>query len=174
MELLKEIFENDVTVKASEKKEARWEFRKAARALVFDKEENIAILFVSKKNYHKLPGGGIEEGENIEEALKREIIEETGCEVEIRPQEVGITIEYRSSDELLQLSYCYLSDVVGEPGKMAFTEREITNGFRLKWMSIDEAIETLKKDAPSETFEKFMRARDLVFLEKAREILSLS
>lgn len=39
--------------------------RKAARAIVFDKDKNIGILFVANHNYHKLPGGGIEDGEDV-------------------------------------------------------------------------------------------------------------
>ena len=30
--------------------------RKAGRAVVFDKENNVALLYVTKKKYHKLPG----------------------------------------------------------------------------------------------------------------------
>jgi len=153
------------------RKNIRYELRKAARALVFNREKKIAILSVSKKNYYKLPGGGIEAGEDIKTALAREIIEETGCDVIIRPQEVGVTIEYRNTDELLQISYCYLSDVVGTEKEVAFTEREISNGFQLKWLDLNDAIVALEKSCPSEAFEKFIVKRDLVFLYKAKEIL---
>jgi len=172
MELLRELSESDIGLVQGEKKDIRYEFRKASRALVFDSEGKIAILFVSKKNYHKLPGGGIEEGEDIKIALRRELLEETGCNVEIRSQDVGVVIEYRNGDAFLQISYCFLSDVVGEPTEVAFTEKEISNGFKLKWLGLDKAIAVLKSDTPSEPFEKFMKERDLVFLQKAKEILS--
>ncbi|MFA6897125.1 MAG: NUDIX domain-containing protein [Patescibacteria group bacterium] len=172
MELLREISESDIGAPLGEKKDIRYKLRKAARALVFNREGKIAILFVSKKNYHKLPGGGIEDGEDVKPALAREIMEETGCSVEIRTRDVGMTIEYRDGDGLLQISYCYLSDVVGTPAATAFTEREVTNGFQLKWLGMDEAISVLKNDAPAESFEKFMRERDLTFLQKAKEMIS--
>lgn len=38
--------------------------REAVRAVVFDYEGNIALLHVAKKNYYKLPGGGIEGAED--------------------------------------------------------------------------------------------------------------
>ena len=38
----------------------KYKLRKAGRAIIFDDENNIALLNVSKKNYHKLPGGGVE------------------------------------------------------------------------------------------------------------------
>lgn len=172
MELLREISESDIGAPLEEKKDIRYKLRKAARALVFNREGEIAILFVSKKNYHKLPGGGIEEGEDIKLALAREVMEETGCSIEIRPQDMGMIIEYRDGDGLLQISYCYLSDVVGVSAATAFTEREMTNGFQLKWLGMDEAIGVLKNDAPAESFEKFMRERDLTFLQKAKEMIS--
>ena len=45
--------------------------------------EKIAIFYKSNKNEYKLPGGGMENDENPEEAFKREVLEETGCVVEI-------------------------------------------------------------------------------------------
>lgn len=172
MELLKEISESDIGITEENKKEdICYRLRKAARALVFDKKGKIAILFVSKKNYHKLPGGGIEEGEDIEEALKREILEETGCNIEIEKREVGSVIEYRKADGLLQISYCYLCSVIGEPGEAHFTEKEMTNGFQLNWLNLDDAINILNNDTPADSFEKFMRERDLIFLRKAKETI---
>lgn len=171
MELLREIYGKDLGLIQEDSKEICYKFRKAVRALVYDKEGRIAILFVSKKNYHKLPGGGIEDGEDIDSALAREILEETGCGIEEKMQEVGAVIEYRDMDKLMQISYCYLVNVTGKPRETTFTEKEKENGFQLKWFNLNEAIDVLRKDMPVDSFEKFMRARDLIFLEKAKEII---
>src|SRR5450830_1921296 len=75
--------------------------RRASRAVVFDRDGNIALLDVSKRGYHKLPGGGIDEGEDILAALNRETMEEIGCTIgNIR--ELGIIEEYRNNYELHQ------------------------------------------------------------------------
>jgi 8-oxo-dGTP diphosphatase len=58
---------------ASDEEVKKFKVREAARAIVYDKDGNIAILNVSKQKYHKLPGGGIEEGEDIQSALKRNV-----------------------------------------------------------------------------------------------------
>ncbi|MDP1884037.1 MAG: NUDIX domain-containing protein [Candidatus Moranbacteria bacterium] len=57
-------------------------FRPSAYGIILDKGE---AVFMKNKSTGKLwfPGGGVEIGETLEEALKREIMEETGLEVEV-------------------------------------------------------------------------------------------
>ena len=78
----------------SEEEAAKYKTREAARAIVFDDDNLIALLHATKNFYYKLPGGGIEAGETKEDALKRECKEEIGCNVEII-KELGSTVEYR-------------------------------------------------------------------------------
>lgn len=73
---------------ASEQEVVKFKVRTAVRAVVYDKDNNIAVLNVSKQYYYKLPGGGVEEGEDIPMALKRECREELGCDIKIH-SEVG-------------------------------------------------------------------------------------
>lgn len=37
--------------------------RRAARAVLFDKNNRVAVMYFSKTGSYKLPGGGIDEGE---------------------------------------------------------------------------------------------------------------
>ncbi|HCY20386.1 TPA: hypothetical protein DIC40_00645 [Patescibacteria group bacterium] len=71
MELLKEITDTKFP-----ETELGIKIREASRAVIFDDNGQIPLLFVSKHNYHKLPGGGFEIGENKKEALIREAKEE--------------------------------------------------------------------------------------------------
>ena len=57
--------------------------RLGARGIVIRDDGKIAIFNKTNKNEYKLPGGGIENDETPEEAFKREVLEETGCIVEI-------------------------------------------------------------------------------------------
>ena len=52
----------------------------SSSAVILDGEE---ILVVEKGNYLMLPGGLLERGESFEDALKREVREETGLKVEV-------------------------------------------------------------------------------------------
>lgn len=53
--------------------------RLGARAIIFDSKGRIALMHVSNLNYYKLPGGGVDAGESIEDALRRELVEEAGA-----------------------------------------------------------------------------------------------
>lgn len=166
MKLIKELTNKDVGLK--NKKVPEYRVRKAARAVVFDREGKVAILHASKHGYHKIAGGGIESGENIKVALSREIYEETGCTAVIK-DEVGIIIEYRDNIKLLQISYCYVA-VVKKHGEPHFTESEKDEGFKLEWFTINEALKKFKKDNLSTYGAKFMSTRDSIFLKEAQKV----
>jgi len=142
--------------------------RVAARAIVIDSEGKIPLLFVSKKHYHKLPGGGVEEGEDEIQGLHREIKEETGCVAKI-DGEVGIVREYRSKWNLLQTSHCFHGKVLSK-GEPEFTQKELCNGFEIVWLTLDEAIETIKDDSPEDYEGQFVVQRDLCLLEAVKEL----
>ncbi len=145
--------------------------RQAARAVVFDDQKNVALLYVSKKGYYKIPGGGLEPGEDVMTALIRECLEECGCTVAI-DGEVGMTIEYRTKYNVKQESFCYLAHVVGPKGTPQFTEEELADGFQILWVPLNEAIQ-LAQDANTEAYEgTFIVPRELVLLREAERILA--
>lgn len=143
--------------------------RRASRAIVLDRERNIALLHVAKKCFHKLPGGGIKEDENIMDALRREVSEEIGCAIE-NIRELGVVEEYRNKFSLHQFSYCFLAHLAGEKGIPHLEEDEIADGFKTVWMPLAEAIATLEGEEPVEDYEgKFIQRRDLALLRFAAQ-----
>ncbi len=151
-------------------KNKKLKYREAARAIVFDSNNLIPMLFVSKENYHKIPGGGIENGEGVIEACRREMAEETGCEIKVG-RKLGCIKEYRSEFNLIQVSHCYIGKVV-DKGKPHLEKGELDEGFKLVWFTLDEAIEQFKKDKPQNYEGKFIQERDLTFLLKVKETLN--
>ena len=57
------------------KETSQIEKREVVRAILTDENGLIPILFASKYNYHNLPGGGVDAGEDKHEALIRECLE---------------------------------------------------------------------------------------------------
>lgn len=170
MKLLLSISDNDVGSDAA--RTAELQERGASRAIVFDGAGNIALLHATTKNFHKLPGGGIEQGEDIETALRREVLEEIGCEIE-NIRELGSIEEYRNRYALHQVSYCFVADLAGEKGTPHLMEDEIADGFQTVWLDIDAAIKTLEAEAPVEDYEgRFIQLRDLTLLKAAREFVA--
>jgi ADP-ribose pyrophosphatase YjhB (NUDIX family) len=153
---------------ASDEEVAKFEVREAVRAIVYDKDGNVGILNVSKQNYHKLPGGGVEEGENAYSALKRECQEELGCNIEIYG-EVGQIIEYRKMFQLKQISLCYLAKVVEEKGNPSFTREEMEDGFLVQWLPLEKAVLLLASDQPlNDEGKLYIAPRDRAFLETVK------
>ena len=138
--------------------------RKAARALVYDDEGNIALLHVTKHGYYKLPGGGLEGDEKVLEALKRECLEEIGCTIEV-DSEVGEIVEYRTKFNVKQHSFCYRAHVIGTKGKPAFTEKELSWGFAIVWVTVEDAISLIDTSTTEDYAGKFIIERDSLFIK---------
>ena len=145
-----------------------YETRKTARAVVTDSSGKVALLRMVNGGYHKLPGGGVEEGENLFQTLERELLEEIGCRARV-DGEIGISEEWRARVPVHQVSYCYLATLVGDKGEPEFTDEELDDGAQTLWVnSIDDAIDLLQKDQPVDWKGQFIVKRDLLFLYRAK------
>lgn len=77
-------------------------FRIAVSALIFQ-EEKILLALRRDIGWWNLPGGGMEIGETVEEAVYREVEEETGLKIEVeqlvgiysKPQKQEIVLTFR-------------------------------------------------------------------------------
>lgn len=106
--------------------------RLGARGIVIREDGKIAIFSKSNKNEYKLPGGGLEGKEKPEEAFKREVLEETGCEVEII-ECLGTTEEYKTFDNFKQISYVFVGKVIKDTEQLNVTQKEKEEGAKLLW-----------------------------------------
>jgi 8-oxo-dGTP diphosphatase len=77
-------------------------FRIGVSALIFN-EGKVLLAHRRDIDWWNLPGGGMEEGETVDEALHREVLEETGLEVEVgklvgvysKPQKQEVVLAFR-------------------------------------------------------------------------------
>ena len=169
MNILLTIKEQDIVPNAPEINSASFYRREAARGVVLDGDNQVYLLNVALYNYHKLPGGGIDEGEDKETAMKRECREEIGCDIEIIAK-LGKIIEYRDQFKLIQTSHCYIARQVGEQRLSTFEPSEIAEGFRtIKALNIEDAIRIIEQDKSNDYGSKFMRKRELAILQVAKQ-----
>lgn len=137
--------------------------RKSARAIVLNSEGRMALQHIQKYNYHKLPGGGMEVGEDIEQTLFREIKEEVGCDIAIK-QLLGVVIAYQR--DLLHMSYGYVVTVVGELHEPAFDEGEVDANQTTLWLPPSESLDILKADLDTHGHGDFILQREIIFLNE--------
>jgi len=141
--------------------------RKAARTVIFDELDRVAILEVKNGDYHKIPGGGIDDGENEESTAVREALEESGCDVKIIKKIGEQDFIDPGDDNLIHHSVCFLAEKIKNHETSFFTKEEEENKFRLLWLPVNEAIELFKNVKTKLPFELAMNNRDLKFLEIA-------
>lgn len=148
------------------------ERRQAARVVVVDQVGHVALMFTGVLGYHKLPGGGMEPGEDSATAAIREVREEAGCDIDhIVP--IGVLQERRGHNGLWQINYGFLGRVVGDKGKPQFTPKEVEEAFEVRWLpSIDAAIAALDAEQHTRPDPAFMRLRELRFLRAAKQHLA--
>ena len=113
--------------------------RVSARGIVIRADGKIALFNKTKKNEYKLPGGGVEKRENIENAFKREILEETGCEIKII-NKLGIIKEEISKNNFMQTSHVFVAKVIKYSSRLKLTKMEKEEGGRLLWVTVDDAL----------------------------------
>lgn len=167
MKLLAFFSDQDLNHKLPIPNRSGYNVRRAGRAILTNSKGEIALMFVGKHSMYKLPGGGIDENEDIHEGLKREIMEETGCHASIG-DEIGITIELRDQWKLAQISYVYRAVVTEETKNFSFTEEEIERGLALKWIPASEAISLMEGQIETNDYDaKYMQKRDLTILKAA-------
>lgn len=172
--LIGQIKDEDIGEKSKEVEKYRQRF--GARGIVIREDGKIAVFNKALKNEFKLPGGGIDEGEETAEAFKREVFEETGCKIEIIDF-IGTIEELKTQDSFKQMSYVYVGKVIEDTKSLHVTEQEEKEGAKLLWETPEKALELIKgcydkllpspceADLSSVYHTKFIVRRDSKILE---------
>lgn len=114
--------------------------RDTARCIMINSENQICLLYSRAKDYYAIPGGGIEPGESLLQALNREILEETGYTIEhIKP--LGKIYEERNY-RITNTYFFYASPVT--QSEAHYMQDEIEEDYELVWLPLDLAIKKLE------------------------------
>lgn len=109
--------------------------RVAGRGIVV-RDGKILLSHELNTSVYMSPGGGLEEGETLEECCARELMEETGYAVKPLFQFLKIN-EY--SFETMYVSNYFICEVTGE-GTQTLTEIEVEHGIVPEWVKIEDAL----------------------------------
>lgn len=140
MEIIFKITDKDFGIEPLDM--SNFKLRIAARGIVIREDGKIALQNKSKKNEYKLVGGGMEGNEDPKIAFQREVLEEAGCEIQIIEQ-LGITEEYKSWQNLKQISNIFVAKVIKDIHKLNLTEKEKNEGAKLLWVEPTEALKLI-------------------------------
>lgn len=118
--------------------------RNAARAIVLDGED-ILMLYTERYHDYTIPGGGVDEGEDIIAGMVRELQEETGAQNIHSIKPFGLFEEFHpwfkdNADVVHMLSYCYTCKINRQLGKTNYEDYEQKNGMKPVWINIHDAI----------------------------------
>ena len=147
--------------------------RQASRAVLLNSKDEVYLVYMRTRQYYKLPGGGIKEGESKEAALHRELLEECGTDSDIMG-DIGIVEEFRDDVGMHQLSYCYIAKQKGDQKPSSYEESEKRDGAEIFIAkSLQEAIQLVEESIPKDDECRFMIKRDGIILRAAAKLLGV-
>lgn len=148
-------------------------FRVSARAVLIDENERFCMVH-TKSDYYGLPGGGVEDGELLEEALLREIAEETGYKATIIAP-LGKIIEDCPRKDRHQISFFYLCRASEKVSRNA-TDEEKEIGLEPVWLEDFNATFTAAHNSSCVLEEEKLQLitqRNLAALAEAARVLKM-
>lgn len=149
--------------------------REIVRAVVFDEQGYYYFVRVMRDDHFgkaaliETSGGGVEENESLTDALKRELSEELGAEVQILCK-IGVVDDYYNLIHRHNINNYYLCKVLsfGETHMMR-DEIEDFHMSTLK-MTYDEALREYEKCADTK-LGRLIANREVPILKRAKELL---
>ena len=137
--------------------------RLTARAILRGPHSLCAVTHTEGLGIWMLPGGGVDGGESILDALHREIYEETGCRIDDAVP-LGYVEENRAHADYTQLSYYFLATTRDTQLCPHLTAQEAAHGATAAWMTPEEMFTRISTPEFTRPQGKFLQARDVAAL----------
>ena len=135
------------------------------------------LLFTERYHDYSLPGGGLNEDEELVEGLCRELREETGARNISNIEPFGIYEEYRpwykdNVDIMRMVLYCFTCKVERELGVTSLEGYEISNGMKPMWVNIYKAIEHNEQTIANSSKKGMSIERETYLLKQAVSLIA--
>ena len=150
--------------------------RQIVRAIVFDREGYFYFVRAERNDEFgpatliETSGGGVEPGEDLEDAIRRELLEELGAEVTILGR-IGLVSDYYNLIHRHNLNHYYLCRLESV-GEKHLTEDEVScfhlSTLRLRY---DEAMAEYRRLSHTK-IGRLLANRELPVLERAGALLN--
>lgn len=150
--------------------------RLVARAILLNGQNKIALHTLHRddifgnQTYLETPGGGVDEGETFEEAVKRECLEETGADIQILCPLGEVEDAYNLIGRK-NINHFYLCRILSQKEKHFVSEGD---GLiqHTDFYSIDEAISAYRKQE-DHGVAGLVKQRELPFLLETKNYLEI-
>ncbi len=146
-----------------------------ARGIVLDEEGRVALHLIHRddifgdETYYETPGGGVDEGETIEEAVIRECKEELGEDIEVL-QGLGIVKDAYNLIHRKNENHYFLCKKLSQGEKHFVSEGDALIQ-KTVWVSVEEGVALLTSQS-DKGVSALVRARELPILEEAQRVLA--
>lgn len=119
----------------------------ATASLVLNEEGQVLLVKTEKRGW-EMPGGQVEEGEDVPSALKREVLEEAGVSINI----LKLSAVYSSIDEPCKVIFDFISEYMG-----GIPKKDNDETLDVGWFSKEEALACVERDAMKSRLQWLLR-----------------
>ncbi len=134
--------------------------RQGARA-VLKHGDDVVLIHNEAWNLYTLPGGGIEPGESPEDALRREVKEETGFAIKNIRLTLIVREHFRDS---IWENHMFLCETDGPRAKPSLDQAEVDAGLKVIVVPVDRALELFSAHETDHLHAEEIMQRELLAL----------
>ncbi len=152
-----ELFEDNL-----EKKDCQHLTPRIGVRAILNHQGNYLLIHNKTIDLYTLPGGGVMAGETLEDALKREVLEETGFKIKTIKKTLKLTEYYYDS---LWVHHFYSCETDGEQGSVNLTKEEKQFGLTTVIKPYNEVLDIFNThESPHEHYENIYQREFLGFI----------
>lgn len=122
-----------------------------ARAIIINFNKKILMCYSNGRNHYEFPGGHLENDENLIDGLKREVLEETGIEIEEKNIIPFYSIKYycknyhgSGKNRLVEIYYFLVyTDLFYDVSNITLDENEKNEKYECRYIEISNLMDVL-------------------------------